>query len=186
MVVPEMLILLSGPVAVGKTTLRQILLSEHGFEYVRSSGYLRQLLEDRGDIEDRTTLQNLGDELDRQTDFRWLLDEVATPAFSASPAQQRWLVDAVRKHRQVEHFRASYGVPVLHVHLRADEAVLRARYSQRADATPYEVAVQHENEIAARSLIDIADLVIDTGLESAEHAADRVLGAAALRRNARV
>lgn len=181
MVVPQTLVLLSGPVAVGKTTLRQALLSEHGFVYVRSSGYLRQLLEDRGKIETRTTLQNLGDELDRQTNYRWLLDDVATPALAASPAQRRWLVDAVRKHRQVEHFRAAYGASVLHVHLRADEAVLRLRYSQRGDATSYDVAIQHENEVAARSLIDIADLVIDTGSGSAERAADQVAKVAARR-----
>ena len=182
MVAPETLVLLSGPVAAGKTTLRQALLSEHGFEHVRSSGYLRQTMARRGEAESRTSLQNLGDELDRQTDYRWLLDDVASTAFAASPAQRRWLVDAVRKHRQVEHFRASYGIAVLHVHLCASEAVLRGRYANRGDATPYDVAIQHENEVAARSLIDVADLIIDTGLESAERAADRIVEAAARRR----
>lgn len=182
MVLPEMLILLSGPVAAGKTTLRQALLGEHGFEYVRSSGYLKQLMERRGETETRTALQNLGDELDLQTDYRWLLDAVVSTAFEASPAQRRWLVDAVRKHRQVEHFRASYGMAVLHVHLYADEAVLRDRYGKRGDSIPYDVAIEHDNEVAARSLIDVADLIIDTGSESAERAADQIVEAAGRRR----
>lgn len=171
----DMLLLLSGPVAVGKTTLRQVLIAEYGFEYVRSSGYLKQVAEQRSLGGERTNLQDLGDELDSQTDYRWLLDEVAEPAFEALPDQRRWLIDAVRKHRQVEHFRAAYGDVVLHVHLNASEMVLRQRYGERKDATPYDVAIQHENEIASRSLVDVADLVIDTGAISQYEAARQIV-----------
>lgn len=167
----EMLVLLSGPVAVGKTTLRQVLMAAHQFDYVRSSGYLKELAKQRNLGGERTGLQDLGDELDRLTDFRWLLDEVAKPGIAASTDQRRWLVDAVRKQRQVEHFRAAYGDAVLHVHLNAGEAVLRKRYAERNDATPYDVAILHDNEIASRGLIAIADLVIDTGSTTVEEAA---------------
>lgn len=166
MLVPEFLVLLSGPVAGGKTTLREELIAAHGFEPVRSSGFLRQLAAQRDLAADRTTLQDLGDGLDRQTDYRWLLDQVCKPAFAASPAQHRWLIDAVRKRRQVEHFRAAYGHAVFHVHVTAPETVLHRRYTVRGDSTPYEVAIQHENEVASRSLSEIADLVLDTSKES--------------------
>lgn len=172
----ERLVLLSGPVAVGKTTLRQALMSSCGFDYVRSSGYLKQVAAQRGLEGERTSLQDLGDELDRETDYLWLLDRVARPGFAASPAQRRWLVDAVRKQRQIEHFKVAYTDIVLHVHLHASEDILRQRYAQRRDATPYDVVVQHENEVASRGLIAIADLVIDTGNTSAEDAARQVMG----------
>lgn len=171
-----MLVLLSGPVAVGKTTLRQDLVAAHQFDYVRSSGYLKRLAEQRSLGGERTGLQDLGDELDRLTDFRWLLDEVAKPGFAAFSDRRRWLVDAVRKHRQVEHFRAAYGDAVLHVHLDASEAVLRQRYAERHDVTPYDDAIQHANEIASRSLIGIADLVIDMGSTPVEQAGRLVVG----------
>jgi dephospho-CoA kinase len=170
----ERLVLLGGPVAVGKTTLRQALMSLHGFDHIRSSGYLKQLAEQRSLSLARTSLQDLGDELDRQTDYLWLLEEVARPGFAASPERRKWLVDAVRKHRQVQHFRSAYRQATFHVHLTASEEVLRERYAERRDATPYEIAVQHENEVASRSLIAIADLVIDTGSTSAEQAASQI------------
>ena len=137
----EILVLLSGPVAAGKTSLRQELMEAHGFDYVRSSAYLKALaaqqnLGDGG----RTSLQDLGDDLDLRSDYRWVLDDVARPGFAASPAQRRWLVDAVRKERQIEHFRDAFGTSVLHVHLTASEDVLRQRYMTRlttgGDATP--------------------------------------------------
>lgn len=175
----DVLVLISGPVAVGKTSVRQALMSFHGFEYVRSSAYLIDFAGKQGFGIGRTELQNLGDELDRRTDYRWVVDEVARPAFAASPGQQRWLVDAVRKGRQIEHFRAAYGRAVVHVHLMAAESILSARYASRqsvgADTTSYEAAIQHENEIAARSLIRLADLVLDTGVLTAAQAANQIV-----------
>lgn len=166
MLVPDVLVLLSGPIAGGKTTLREELITAHGFEPVRSSGFLRQLAAQRGLGDDRTTLQNLGDELDGHTDYRWLIDQVCSPAFVADPSHRRWLIDAVRKRRQVEHFRAAYGGAVVHVHVTAPEEVLRKRYAARGDPTAYDVAVRHDNEIASRSLGEIADIVVDTSIES--------------------
>lgn len=160
----EMLVLLSGPIAVGKTSVRQELLAAHGFEHVRSSAYLKELAQTEG----RTSLQDLGDRLDEETDYRWLLDSVARPGFMALPGQQRWLVDAVRKKRQVEHFRDAYGPLVLHVHLTAPEEILKQRYASRlstsGDQPEYAIAIEHENETASRRLIDIADLVLDANL----------------------
>jgi adenylosuccinate synthase len=178
----EMLVLLSGPIAVGKTTLRQTLLKAHGFEYVKSSAYLMELADNRGAGTARSNLQELGDELDQATDFKWVLDEVAAPAMALHPERKRWLVDAVRKRRQVEHFRDEFGCVTLHVHLVAPEDVLQRRYESRAvalgtasGATPYKLAIDHPNEVAARGLISIADLVIDTEVTQPHKAAALIL-----------
>lgn len=163
----QVLVLLSGPIAVGKTSVRNELLSGFGFDYVRSSGYLQEMLAGQGQIGDRRSLQDFGDSLDVETDYRWVLDRVAMPAFDAAPEQRRWLVDAVRKLRQVEHFRQALGPVVMHVHLSAAEDVLQRRYAARmqpgVEAVPYSTAVQHPNEVASRQLIEVADLVLDTG-----------------------
>lgn len=178
----EMLVLLSGPVAVGKTTLRQVLLEEHGFEYVRSSAYLIELAAKQGEGTARSSLQEIGDGLDKTTDYRWVLDAVAIPAMAGYPEQRRWLVDAVRKERQVEHFRTEFGAAVLHVHLTASEAALRYRYEARTtalgtagDTTPYDVAIAHSNEAASRSLISLADLVLDMEVTAPQEAARLIL-----------
>lgn len=173
----QMLVLLSGPIAVGKTSVRQELLATHSFDHVRSSAYLKELAQTDG----RTSLQDLGDRLDNETDYRWLLDRVAQPGFMAAPGQERWLVDAVRKKRQVEHFRDAYGPLVLHVHLTAPEEILQQRYAARlassSDQLDYFAAIQHENEIASRSLIDVADLVLDANLSTPQELAQFIVKA---------
>ncbi|MGH6648034.1 AAA family ATPase [Aquabacterium sp.] len=175
----EALVLLSGPIAVGKTSVRDELLSTYGFDYVRSSAFLKALAEEQGQSDQRASLQDLGDRLDLETDYRWVLDNVARPGIAASPDQKHWLVDAVRKKRQVEHFREAYGARVLHVHLDAPEIVLQQRYASRSssirDLTPYQSAVQHENEVASRSLIEIADHVFDTSALTSQEIAEAIV-----------
>jgi hypothetical protein len=167
---PPRILLLSGPLAVGKSSVAALLVDRGGFARVRSGKFLSDLAMKRGRTIDRPTLQELGDRLDLETDYRWLIDEVAVPAIAAHPTQDRWLVDAVRKDRQVAHFfRQEFPERVIHVHLTADEGVLRERYEARLRAgndyegnKSYDTAIRHPNELAARSLREIADHTIET------------------------
>jgi adenylosuccinate synthase len=174
--------LLSGPLAVGKTAVRLELVSQHAFAYLRSSEYLRAMAKAKGLIPDRLILQDLGDSLDVATDYRWLINDVARPAIERSPEQGRWIVDAVRKTRQIEHFREAFGDAVRHIHFTASEGVLRARYEARqkvqggaADMTTYEAAIDHDNERAARGLIECADVVINLADVSPSAAVEIIL-----------
>lgn len=171
---PDVVLLLSGPVSVGKTTLRDLLMSKHRFGAIRSSAYLRELADTQAGGHGRLELQELGDALDLQTDYRWVVDSVALPAMVAEPSTRRWLFDAVRKKRQVEHFRAAFGASVFHLHLNAPEDVLRARYERRllelgepVDGT-YDHAVMHDNEQQSRGLIQFADATVLTYPDSSE------------------
>jgi adenylosuccinate synthase len=164
---PRVVVLLSGPVAVGKTRFADELVNAYKFNKIRSGGFLAAQASARRIRADRTGLQELGDELDALTDYRWVVDSVAVPAIEGVPSQRRWLFDAVRKHRQVEHFRSEFGDAVFHVHLVAPEEVLRSRYERRLcagseyiGATSYDDAVKHPNEIESRSLGSIAQLTL--------------------------
>jgi hypothetical protein len=125
----KLIILLSGPLAVGKTTLRDALVSEHHFDYAKSGKYLTSRASQLGIAISRTSLQDLGDKLDLDTDYRWLITDVVTPAMQGNDLCERWIVDAVRKERQVIHFRDSFNTSadVFHLHLTAPEAVLQTR-----------------------------------------------------------
>lgn len=162
------LILLSGPLAVGKSSVAAGLIESGAFLRIGSGSYLLKLAAERGLRTDRAALQTLGDRLDSETDYRWLVDDVAVPTIAGRPLHSQWLVDAVRKHRQVEHFRARFGASIYHLHLVASDEVLRRRYEARAAAggeyaagTTYDLAIAHPNEVASRALLDIADQVID-------------------------
>jgi adenylosuccinate synthase len=177
------LLLLSGPIAVGKTAIRQSLVAKHGFDYVRSGQYLAEMADRRSLDAKRVSLQDLGDELDLQTDFRWLLDDVAIPGFRDKPQVNRWIIDAVRKPRQVTHVRGMDQCPlVLHAHLIAPEETLEKRYEERRakqanplDVSPYAIAIDHPNERSSRELISIADAIYDTSLMGSDQISEQIV-----------
>ncbi|MEH6671722.1 AAA family ATPase [Halopseudomonas sp.] len=158
------LLLLSGPMASGKTSVSAALQEQYGFVPISSGSFLREQLAARNELVNRHQLQELGDALDRSTDFSWLIESVARPAIVARPHAESWLLDAVRKPRQVELFRLRFADAVKHVHIIASESVLRARYAERAavNLAQYHTSVLHPNEQVARSLAAIADIILDT------------------------
>ncbi|WP_282295734.1 hypothetical protein [Stenotrophomonas sp. PS02289] len=169
------IVLLSGPFKVGKSTVTVELVQQFGYLKISSSDHLRSLcpgVEQLDVAKARLRLQEAGDELDRKTDFRWVVDPVATSAVATAPEAFNWLFDAVRKKRQVEHFREKFGFAVMHVHLSAPDNVLRLR-SGLSDTT-YGIASSHPNEVSARSLIHIADRVFDTTLQTAHEIAKQI------------
>lgn len=164
----ECLLLISGPIAVGKTTLSDYLISSCGFDRIRTGSFLNDLALQHGKPTDRRALQELGDRLDQETDYEWVI-KVARDAMSAKTSQRLWLFDSVRKRRQVLHFRKVFQNTVCHLHLDAPKEILRERYQNRkkegdqaGNAHSYESAIAHPNEIEARSLIEIADIIFDT------------------------
>jgi hypothetical protein len=172
----KLLLLLSGPVAVGKSGAANALVKYHGFVNIKSSAYLRAKASSNGISESRTNLQKTGDRLDDQTDFKWLIDDVAVPAIASNPSNAWWLLDSVRKKRQVDHFRDRFGRCIFHVHFIAPEPTIEARYNDRLLAgdesgnIPYATAIAHTNELSSRSLIDVADFLVDLTSASSEAA----------------
>ena len=165
----RVVVLLSGAIAAGKSSIASALVNDHCYLTIRSGSHLRTLAVLGGFDESRRGLQELGDRLDRETDYSWIIDDVAAPLIDGQETQRRWLLDCARKRRQVEHFRRRYPGQVFHVHLMAPEEELRRRYTERLaqggeylGGTPYDVAVQHPNELEARALASIADLVSNT------------------------
>jgi adenylosuccinate synthase len=175
-----MLLLLSGPVAVGKSGVSSRLVAAHGFQIMRTGRYLVNLAEQRQLGTSRKDLQELGDALDLETDYRWVIDASAD-ALAGKVDKQKWIFDSVRKIRQVHHFRGHYGKSVLHVHLIANDLTLKRRYEHWVQSggeymgnTPYEVAIQHPNEVATRQLIGIADLIVRTEDKTPEEISENI------------
>lgn len=173
---------MSGPIAVGKTAIAKQLVDAYRFNRIRSGGYLLLLAESRNGDKSRKGLQDLGDSLDRDTDYRWIVDDVAQPAIENGGGDGFWLLDSIRKHRQLYHFRDAFGSAVVHVHFTAAEEVLRSRYTTRLKSsqdyhgfTSYDDAVAHPNEVESRSLESAADLIIDVTGEAASTIAARIM-----------
>lgn len=182
MIESRRIVLLSGPIAVGKSSVAATLVDLGGFRKIRSSLYLAEIASTNSVASDRNGLQKLGDELDEKTDYRWIVDDVAAPALRADKDHCLWLMDSVRKERQVKHFREQFGKQVAHIHLAAPEHLLLSRYNSRLERgeeyignTSYQEAIEHPNEISSRLLEGVADLVIDVSIQSKMDVAIEIL-----------
>lgn len=159
------LLLLSGAMGAGKSSIAAELKAKHFFSAISTSSYLRENLNSITNQGSRLSLQKLGDQFDIQTNFTWVIDSVAIPAINNNPNVENWLLDAVRKPRQVELFREKFGCCVKHVHLFASEDELQRRFLERdhqETINSYIAASRHPNELIARSLRAISDHAFDT------------------------
>lgn len=165
--------------ASGKTSVAVALQEGYGFVPISSSAFLREQLAARNMPADRQHLQELGDSLDKATDFSWLIESVASPVINAQPHIDNWLLDAVRKPRQVELFKLQFAGLVRHVHITASESVLQQRYAERGagDLAQYRAAVSHPNEQSARSLAGLADQALNIEASTPLEIADQILSA---------
>lgn len=109
-------------------------------------------------------LQAKGDDLDRQTAGRWVLDELSKVE-RASEKEKIFIVDSVRIKDQIDHIRKAYG-SVTHLHLTAPPDVLRQRYDKRyrgkSGSPSYDQVKMNPTEQKIESLSKVADVVIDT------------------------
>lgn len=156
------IILLSGPVSSGKTHLSKKLEDQFGLLILRTRELLAQRAPDHSD--DRLALQALGDQLDKETDGKWVLS--ALMEIINSPSKLNLVaVDCVRTTKQIERIRNAFRSGVTHVHLTAPVEVLRKRYSQRyahSHAPSYDRVMSNKTESNVWNLADTADIVIDS------------------------
>jgi adenylosuccinate synthase len=180
---PKKIVLLSGSVASGKTTLWRSLKQEFDNVHILKTKELIQKLAKRKlghelDAE-RRAMQLFGDRLDTETQGSWVRDELRRRLAKLGPDEPNAviIVDAVRKSEQIRKIRESYGYSVVHVHLKAPKAVLSERYTGRASglkefASFAEVAT-NRTEARIEHLEETADVVLDTSLNLARDVAVR-------------
>lgn len=176
--VDQNVLLLAGPIGVGKSSVVELLVASHGFQRISTGTHLAKILESRGREVTRKAQVELGDQLDLDTDFEWVVRDVARTALTANPSHSLWIFDSVRKRKQVEHFRRWAPNHTLVAYLSASEETLRARFDRRNRVSDqqadYETAIDSDNEREARSLSVLADVVLQTDYSSPEEIAIRL------------
>lgn len=166
-------VVLSGAVATGKSTLADELVGRFDAQPISSHKLLVTRL-GKGARPDRTVLQDFGDALDAETGGRWLADDVGV-ATSRFTDDALVVVDSARILGQVEALRRAFGRRVTHVHLFApvDELARRYRRRRRRDLPSYDHVRRNPTEAAIDSMMDEADVVIDTSRSTAPDVAVR-------------
>ena len=161
MPIPEMIVLLSGPVGSGKTTLAARLSQRFDFQVLKTKNIIRKRFPNaKGE---RGEFQKCGTLLDDRTNGTWVRDEIQRKIEKESPS--RLLVDAVRIEKQVDAIRSAYGPHVKHIHLDASPEVLAERYKDRhpegfTELPSYSDVAKNPTENRIARLRKIADAVI--------------------------
>ena len=164
-----MIVLLSGSVASGKSTLASLLSERFGFEVVKTWQLLKTVKPDVP--QDRESLQALGEELDKKTGGQWVVEELDKVVRTKTEALI--VVDAVRIQGQIDFVRRGFGASVKHIHLEAPNETLAKRYKTRTgkqikEFDSYEEVLKNETEREVPKLADTADIVVDTNRNTPE------------------
>ena len=160
------IILLSGPVASGKSMLASRLSDQFNMKLLRTSDLLRAMATE-SDGRGRIALQDLGDELDRRTQGGWLLGSLRQ-MLQGEAISTNIVVDSVKIQEQIDAIRDAYESLVTHIHMTAPLDVLTARYESREDSASqaeqlsYQDVRLNQTENLVGGLSEIADVVIDS------------------------
>jgi len=160
----DRILILSGPIASGKSTLANRLVERFGFVRLSSSNLILVLKPDVP--QERLALQEAGDQLDRETQGQWVRDALVRRVGQLEQQHDPLfiVVDSIRTKEQAEGIRQAYGPQVFHIHLMAPDTVLADRVSDRArdGDVSLEEAKKNQTESSVNELADIADAVIET------------------------
>ena len=168
------IVLLSGRVASGKTTLWQQLTTRFPRENIhvlKTKNLVRELaLKSLGrDLPaERRAMQDFGDQLDKDTKGQWVRDGLSSLVnqFISNEPSSVFIVDAVRVRPQIKAIREAYGFSVNHIHLKAPEEELATRYKHRIsdmqELRSFKDVAENPTEAAVDELEKSADVVIDT------------------------
>ena len=163
------LIVLSGPIGVGKSTFVEA-LAPYG---VRRVSTRRHILRETGCDNERRALQDAGDHLDKATGGAWVVEAIVeAPEFGDA---EILVLDSARIPAQVQALRDRFGERVFHIHLYADRGILEKRYAgRRSDVREfptYDEAAKHGTEQQVPALAGFADYVLDGSAATSEELA---------------
>jgi adenylosuccinate synthase len=159
---PKKLILFSGHVASGKSTLAATLEQRYGFVVVKTHDLIAA---QTGASMERAAIMEAGEALDRATKGKWLRDAV-TREVQKLAEDATVIIDSVRVRKQCDELRRAFGNAVVHVHLTASREVLSERYVQGdrklQELKSYEELLANTTEAQVETLQAAADIVINT------------------------
>ena len=173
-------VLLSGSVASGKTTLVEHLRRDFPDEHLhvlKTKDLIRELARKQLGSElpaERRAMQNFGDKLDAETHAQWVRDALVSLVnrYITTEASPIFVVDAVRILPQIKVIREAYGSSVTHIHLKAREDELVERYKVRKsglkELPSYIEVKKNDTESRIVELEKNADVVVDTKASTPE------------------
>lgn len=172
----RLIVVVSGPVAGGKSELARALATRFGGVRLSTRNIL---LREFGDDEaTRPALQRVGAELDLSTDGRWVADRLSTTVYEAP--ERLVIIDAARTANQIAALRRAFGRQVRHVHVTASDETRAERYERRRatsevpETGTYADVMSDPTEANVDALAPMADIAIDTDRDGPDDVVIRV------------
>ncbi|HEX3678999.1 MAG TPA: hypothetical protein VHU90_04690 [Galbitalea sp.] len=170
----QKIVVLTGRIASGKSTLASGLAECVGAEIVSSRGLLKVEARHRGvALRKRRDLQNFGTALDLSTDGEWLPAALES-VLGRLPSDHVVVVDSVRMAVQLRAFKDKFDGQVVHVHLTANDADREARFlarrAERDRGSTFEDVSVDVTESRVEAIAESADLVVDTSASTIDEA----------------
>jgi adenylosuccinate synthase len=163
----DRIILLSGPICSGKTTLLNQLNKVFKCNVFKTSDALRKRR--RKKTFTRGELQQYGENLDKRTKGKWIVEYLDSFINDLQENDKSIvIVDSVRIKNQIDAIRKAFGQSVFHFHLTAPEKILEERYKKlKVDNEDYEFDTFQETQINRterniNNLKEYADVLINT------------------------
>ena len=161
------IVVLSGPISAGKSTLSGLLRDRYSATIIRTRDFIKERFPRVKD--ERRSLQRAGDRLDHADDGAWVSEGLARviEAGQTGPTPKGlFVVDCVRIPGQIAAIRQAYGSSVHHVHLYAEDIELESRYIRKGDRTKelpaYRDVRRSRTEKKVAALTQLADIVVAT------------------------
>ena len=164
---PLRIVILSGPISSGKSTLAENLKTRYGATIVKTRDLIKQQLPTVK--EERGALQRAGEKLDRADGGKWVRNALVRfieAEGGGSTPKGMFVLDSVRIAGQVEAVREAYRTAVYHIHLTAADLELEKRYARRNSKTKefdtYAGVKRSRTEQKVHELANSADVVVST------------------------
>ncbi len=169
----KIILVLSGEICSGKTTLAKNLVEQYDFKYCETKAGLPLFLNKKLKNKplDRTLLQKYGEELDTKYDGNWVLRYFSQLFENDFENHNFYVIDSCRIDNQIKHLRDAYSFIIYHIHLKASAKSLEDRFYKRAELKDlsgkqvkerYLEYKSNPTEKQVNSLEKDADLSIDT------------------------
>ena len=155
-------IVFSGKVGSGKTTISTEIAYALGWEWLSFGNYIRKVAKEINLAEERKVLQDLGEQLLKQNLKTFCLNVLHQVTWQDKPL----VIDGVRHREVIACLRdIVMPIPLFHIHIVVDEINQRGRILQREKESTIELIEAHSTEAqTSQILAESADLILDSTL----------------------
>ena len=130
----KVILVLSGEICTGKSTLADRLEQVFGFKHCKTKEGLLYLADKKlnGKPPERGFLQKFGEQLDTTGGGKWVLEYFQQLYVKDFDKEKLFVVDSARILKQIQHIRDAYSYFVFHVHLEARRKAWRRDFIKEA------------------------------------------------------